>query len=352
MQAIVWFMAAYAGLLAANPASAAVLRKKSGRAIILGFSRTELENHTVGQYILIENFEKNQWTGLIKKIYRVNRARITLIDDDSEEMEVGETFRIKPGEAPRTIGRPEFDPTDFPPLDEEVSKTDDAGQVPTSDAKPAAAPTLVERPSVPQEAAEQDRLLLAAGLVTRYYIVPAGKSEGDLHGTGTQVQGTFLLQSGLGFHLGLRNEDLVYGGVDQFSDYDVSVLMYFTGISYSWHFPRWTLTSGLRYLIQAKGNGSLQDTIVSEDQRPVSILVRGIGEMQETALVLQASYNWEYVSIFAEGSLSLNARYSTKYRWQLSADGPNGAEVIQEYRTESSFPMQVEGLTIGIGISL
>jgi hypothetical protein len=209
----------------------------------------------------------------------------------------------------------------------------------------------VER-TPPADPTEHDRLVLSAGLITRYYIVPAGKAEGDLHGTGTQIQGTFLLQTGLGFHLGIRNEDLVYSGVNQFSDYDVTVLMYFTGVSYSWNFARWTLSSGLRYMIQAKGEGSLQDTIVGEDLQPVNVVVRGIGEMQETALVLMGSYNWEYVSLFAEGTLSLKASYSTQYRWQLSADGPNGRELIQEYRTESSFPMQVEGLTVGISVSL
>jgi hypothetical protein len=350
MRGIVWFMMLVIGLLATKPSSAAVLRKKSGHAIIMGFSRTELETHGVGQYILIENFEKNQWTGLIKKIYRVNRVRIMLIDDDSDDMEVGETFRIKPGEAPRSVGRPEFDPTEFPPPpDDETDRPEDLTPVP--EVRPAGAPTLVER-NPPQDSAEHDRLLLAAGLVTRYYIVPAGKSEGDLHGTGTQLQGTFLLQSGLGFHLGIRNEELVYSGVNQFSDYDVTVLMYFTGISYSWNFPRWTLSTGLRYTIQAKGEGSLQDTIVGEDLQPVNIAVRGIGEMEESDFVLLASYNWEYVSLFAEGTLSLKARYATKYRWQLSADGPNGREVLQEYRTESSFPMQVEGLTVGISLSL
>jgi hypothetical protein len=349
MRGLVWFLTIMLSLLATDPASAAVLRKKSGRAIIMGFSRTELETYGVGQYILIENFEKNQWTGLIKKIYRVNRVRITLIDDDSEEMEVGETFRIKPGEAPRSIGRPEFDPTEFPPTDDETIKPEDLSPVP--EAKPAGAPTLVERSAVPDQS-EQDSLILSAGLVTRYYIVPAGQSEGDLHGTGTQLQGTFLLHSGWGFHLGIRNEALVYSGVNQFSDYDVTVLMYFTGASYSWNFARWTISSGLRYTLQAKGEGSLQDTIAGENQQPVNVVVRGIGEMQETALVLQAAYNWEYVSLFAEGTLSLSARYATKYRWQLSADGPNGREILQEYRTESSFPMQVEGLTIGVNVSL
>jgi hypothetical protein len=128
--------------------------------------------------------------------------------------------------------------------------------------------------------------------------------------------------------------------------------MYFTGLSYSWHFPRWTLSTGLRYTIQAKGEGSLKDTIVGEDLRPVNVLVRGIGEMQETSLVLMSSYNWEYVSVFAEGTISLKARYATKYRWQLSGNGPSGQEILQEYRTESSFPMQVEGLTVGISLSL
>ncbi|MDQ3231630.1 MAG: hypothetical protein M3Q07_07400 [Pseudobdellovibrionaceae bacterium] len=347
MQWIVWFMAAYVCLFAAQPASAAVLRKKSGRAIILGFSRTELENYGVGQYILIENFEKNQWTGLIKKIYRVNRVRITLIDDDAEDMEVGETFRIKPGEAPRSVGRPDFDPTEFQPTDDDADKLDEPGPAPETKAAPA--PSLVER-TVPHDA-ERDRLVLSAGLVTRYYIVPAGKAEGDLHGTGTQIQGTYLLHNGLGFHLGIRREDMVYSGVDQFSDYDVSVLMYFTGFSYSWQLPRWTLSAGYRYLIQAKGEGSLQDTIVGADQRPVSVLVRGVGELQANDLVLVASYNWDHVSLFAEGTISLQARYTTKYRWQLSAEGPNGTEVLQEYRTESSFPMQVEGLTVGISLS-
>ncbi len=350
MRGIVWFMTFLLCLLATNPSSAAVLRKKSGRAIIMGFSRTELENYGVGQYILIENFEKNQWTGLIKKIYRVNRVRITLIDDDSDDMEVGETFRIKPGEAPRSIGRPEFDPTEFPPPpDDDTMKPEDLTPVP--EVKAPANPTLVER-NTPPDNSEHDRLILSAGLVTRYYIVPAGKAEGDLHGTGTQIQGTFLLQSGLGFHFGVRNEDLVYSGVNQFSDYDVTVLMYFTGASYSWNFPRWSLSTGLRHTLQAKGEGSLQDTIVGENLQPVNVVVRGIGEMKETSLVLQAAYNWEYVSVFAEGSLSLQARYATKYRWQLSADGANGREVLQEYRTESSFPMQVEGLTIGLSLAL
>jgi hypothetical protein len=314
----------------------------------MGFSRTEVETYGVGQYILIENFEKNQWTGLIKKIYRVNRVRIMLIDDDSDDMEVGETFRIKPGEAPRSVGSPDFDPTELPPNFDEADKSEDL--IPVPEVKPAGPPTLVERAPL-TDSTEQDRLLLAAGLLTRYYIVPAGKSEGDLHGTGTQLQGTFLLQSGLGFHLGIRNEELTYSGVNQFSDYDVTVLMYFTGLSYSWNFSRWTLSTGLRYTIQAKGEGSLKDTIVGEDLRPVNVQVRGIGEMQETSFVLTTSYNWEYVSLFVEGTLSLQARYATKYRWQFSGDGPNGQEILQEYRTDSSFPMQVQGLTVGISLS-
>jgi hypothetical protein len=145
MRGLVGFMTLLLGLLAANPSSAAVLRKKSGRAIIMGFSRTELETYGVGQYILIENFEKNQWTGLIKKIYRVNRVRITLIDDDSDDMEVGETFRIKPGEAPRSTGRPEFDPAEFSPHDDESMKPEDLTPVP--EVKATGAPTFVERTS-------------------------------------------------------------------------------------------------------------------------------------------------------------------------------------------------------------
>ncbi|WP_141734268.1 hypothetical protein [Oligoflexus tunisiensis] len=347
MQRMLWFLAALVGFLATHPATAAVLRKKSGRAIIMGLSRVELENTGVGQYILIENFEKNQWTGLIKKIYRVNRARIMLIDDDSEEMEVGETFRIKPGEAPRSENRPVFDPMEIPPQDDDG---EDLAPVPEARPVPPPAPSLVER--TVQEPSEHDRLLLTATVVTRYYIVPAGKQEGDLHGTGTQVQGTYQLQKGLGFHLGIRNEDVVYTGVDQFSDYDVSVLMYFAGVSYSWNFPRWSLSSGLRYLIQGKGDGSLQDTLVDENQRPVNLLVRGVGQLQETDFVLSASYNWEYVSLFVEGTISLQARYSTKYRWQYSAEGPNGEEILQELRTESTFPVQVEGFGIGISLSL
>jgi hypothetical protein len=100
------------------------------------------------------------------------------------------------------------------------------------------------------------------------------------------------------------------------------------------------------------GEGSLQDTIASENLQPVNIVIRGIGEMQETALVLNSAYNWEYVSLFAEGTLSLSARYATNYRWQLSTHGPNGREILQEYRTESTFSMQVEGLTIGVNVSL
>lgn len=345
MRWIVLCLLGFLAFLVTHPVAAAVLRKKSGRAIILGFSRTELESYGVGQYVVIENFEKNQWTGLIKKIYRVNRVRITLIDDDSEEMEVGETFRIKPGEAPRSVARPEFDPTEFHLKDDEtIPATPGKDDGPVPNAAPA------ERPQV-QEASEQDRLLLAVGLVTRYYIVPAGKLEGDLHGTGTQLQGTFLMQSGWGFHLGLRKEDLVYSGFDQFSEYNVSVLMYFTGASYTWHFLRWSVSSGLRYILQAKGSGTLKDTLVNEG-KPISFIVRGVGELRETDMVVHGSYDWEYVSLFAEASLSISARYSSRYRYQLSADGPNGSELIDEYRTQYSYPMQVEGFSIGISLSL
>jgi hypothetical protein len=133
MKVFVVFLLLWTGL-ATSPLAAAVLRKKSGRAIIMGFSRAELEKYAVGQYIVIENFEKNQWTGLIKKIYRVNRVRITLIDDDAEEMEEGEVFRIKSGEAPRSIARPEFDPSEVPADHDDPPLTvDDPNLVPSAE---------------------------------------------------------------------------------------------------------------------------------------------------------------------------------------------------------------------------
>ncbi len=332
----------------ASSASAAVLRKKSGRAIIMGFSKTELQTFSTGQHILIENFEKNQWTGLIKKIYRVNRVRITLIEDDSEEMEVGEIFRIKPGEAPLSPARPEFDPSEYPGIPEESSGPDEP--MPLAEAKASPTPTMVER--APEPPPIQDRLLLGAGLVTRYYIVPAGRAEGDLHGTGTQIQGTYLLSSGFGISLGLRKESLVYTGVDQFSDYNASIISYFAGLSYSLHLSRFSFTLGLRKTLQAKGAGALDDVLVGADQQPLSVLIRGVGEMQETAALLTISYDWEYISLFAEGSLSLASELNTKYRWQLQSNDAQGGTVIQEYRTSSSFKMQVQGLTLGLSVTL
>jgi|GEM_PF-5727227 len=335
-------------LLASSSASSAVLRKKSGRAIIMGFSKVELESFATGQYIKIENFEKNQWTGLIRKIYRVNRVRITLIDDDAEDMEVGEVFRILPSEAPRTLARPEFDPTEFQGEPEYPLRPEDSHPAPLAESKGPPSPV----PALAELTPDQNRLMLSSGLVTRYYMVPAGKSEGNLHGTGPQLQGTFQTGSGWAMSLGLRQEKLVYSGVDQFSKYNVSVLVYFTGLSFTWHFPHWSILAGLRQNLQAKGAGYLEDVLVSDQQKPISVVVRGIGEVSETAAIAKASYDWEYLSLFIETTLSLNARISSEYRWQLQGQDPFGKDFIQEYRTKSSFRTQVQGLLIGLGFSL
>ncbi len=338
-------------LLASSSASSAVLRKKSGRAIIMGFSKVELESFGNGQYIKIENFEKNQWTGLIRKIYRVNRVRITLIDDDAEDMEVGEVFRILPSEAPLTLARPEFDPNEFQEEPEPQLRPEVSHPAPLAESKGPPTPLLTERSPV-ESAPDPNRLMLSTGLVTRYYMVPAGKSEGNLHGTGPQLQGTFQTGSGWGMSLGLRQEKLVYSGVDQFSKYNVAVLVYFTGLSYTWHFSQWSIQTGLRQNLQAKGSGFLEDVFVSADQKPISVVVRGIGEVSETAAIAKAAYDWQHFSLFIETTLSLSARISSEYRWQLQGQDPLGNDFIQEYRTNSSFRTQVQGLLIGLGFTI